>query len=279
MKTSQSLHEKALDCAKRYLACERELLSLLIEMEDSRAFRELGFTGIFSYCLHALKFSESQASYFSQVARKSKEVPALKAAIDNGVLSLSKARRIVPVITKTNETVWIERARNLSQRELEHEVMLVNPRSVQERMKAIDFDRHEIRVGLSSHVRTKLERAISLVSRKQGRVASMEETLEVLLDQYLSLQDPVKRAERAFLRRVPAVKHAVNLRDRGKCQVPDCRNETWTHLHHKTPKAQGGPDTVENLITLCQAHHKIAHHKPHVPRGTDVLLHADLSRR
>lgn len=31
------------------------------------------------------------------------------------------------------------------------------------------------------------------------------------------------------------------------------------HVHHRRLRAQGGPDTVDNLITLCQAHHERAH--------------------
>jgi len=31
------------------------------------------------------------------------------------------------------------------------------------------------------------------------------------------------------------------------------------HAHHRIPKSQGGPDTLENLITLCTRCHALHH--------------------
>jgi 5-methylcytosine-specific restriction endonuclease McrA len=55
------------------------------------------------------------------------------------------------------------------------------------------------------------------------------------------------------------VRHAVNLRDRGKCQVKGCTNERYVDLHHIIHQAKGGKHTEENLVTLCSAHHRIQH--------------------
>jgi 5-methylcytosine-specific restriction endonuclease McrA len=102
--------------------------------------------------------------------------------------------------------------------------------------------------------------------------------LEELLDVYLEKKDPVKKAERTYLRQVrpstavktmPAkVKHQVNLRDRGKCQAPGCENDRYVEIHHIVPRAQGGPHTLENLTTLCSAHHRITHLEDHNARAT-----------
>lgn len=53
----------------------------------------------------------------------------------------------------------------------------------------------------------------------------------------------------------PAVRQAVYERDAYRCVWPGCG--TWIDLtldHHPIPWADGGPDTVENLRTLCQPH-------------------------
>jgi hypothetical protein len=66
-------------------------------------------------------------------------------------------------------------------------------------------------------------------------------------------------------RRIPArVRHAVWLRDRGQCQARHedgsvCLSIRWVHQHHIIPKWQGGADTVENITTLCSAHHRLWH--------------------
>ena len=58
--------------------------------------------------------------------------------------------------------------------------------------------------------------------------------------------------------------HAVNLRDRRSCQeiLPDgiiC-GATWSlDIHHIVEREHGGTDELENLITLCKAHHQARH--------------------
>jgi hypothetical protein len=53
-------------------------------------------------------------------------------------------------------------------------------------------------------------------------------------------------------------------RDDYTCQVDGCdvRHEgKGTHAHHKLPVAAGGTDDLDNLITLCSAHHRMLEHQ------------------
>jgi len=62
-----------------------------------------------------------------------------------------------------------------------------------------------------------------------------------------------------------AQKHAVHLRDQGRCTFHDpkthqrCTIERWVHIHHIRPQAQGGSNTPDNLQTLCSHHHDLVH--------------------
>ena len=47
-------------------------------------------------------------------------------------------------------------------------------------------------------------------------------------------------------------------RDQG-CRFPGCERTRWTHSHHRIHWAQGGPTDLDNLITLCPHHHRLAH--------------------
>ena len=38
-----------------------------------------------------------------------------------------------------------------------------------------------------------------------------------------------------------------------------CENRRWLDVHHVVPRAAGGSNAPENLITLCSAHHRIEH--------------------
>jgi hypothetical protein len=74
---------------------------------------------------------------------------------------------------------------------------------------------------------------------------------------------------RVGLQREPipaALLHQVNLRDHRRCteSLPDgsrCNQSRWIEIHHKTPVSQGGENTLENLTTLCSAHHRLWHLK------------------
>jgi hypothetical protein len=57
----------------------------------------------------------------------------------------------------------------------------------------------------------------------------------------------------------PAVRRAVLLRDRHCCQVPGCRHATYVDVHHLRAREDGGNHELDNLLTLCGAHHRACH--------------------
>ena len=60
---------------------------------------------------------------------------------------------------------------------------------------------------------------------------------------------------------IPAsVYELVARRDAEMCQRPGCR-ASGTECHHKLFRSEGGPDTLENLVLLCQEHHTEAHNE------------------
>ncbi len=66
-------------------------------------------------------------------------------------------------------------------------------------------------------------------------------------------------------RPLPAILvHQVRIRDQNRCQATlpggeKCGARRWLDLHHRIPLSAGGGDSLENLTTLCRAHHQ-AHH-------------------
>jgi hypothetical protein len=56
----------------------------------------------------------------------------------------------------------------------------------------------------------------------------------------------------------PSVRRAVEARDQG-CRFPGCSNTRYTDAHHIRHWANGGQNTVENLILLCRRHHRLVH--------------------
>jgi hypothetical protein len=61
-----------------------------------------------------------------------------------------------------------------------------------------------------------------------------------------------------------AILHQVNWRDRRRCahKLPNgtrCNQARWIEVHHIIPVSRGGENTIDNLLTLCSAHHKLRH--------------------
>ncbi|HEX5098288.1 MAG TPA: hypothetical protein VFV94_02260, partial [Polyangiaceae bacterium] len=67
------------------------------------------------------------------------------------------------------------------------------------------------------------------------------------------------RPRRATQTIPPATRRTVLRRDGGKCRVPGCRHAVFTEPHHLERRCEGGKHLVDNLVTLCGAHHRAAH--------------------
>jgi 5-methylcytosine-specific restriction endonuclease McrA len=273
------LHEKARQLAKTYLQTESELIFVLQEIDKTKLFRDLGYSSLFAYCEIGLGLSKNQSGNFIAVCRKCSEIPELKKAIDSGVLSVSRAKRVTKVITPVNASDWIQKTLELPQREVERMVAAQNPdKAIRSRVRPMTETKAELRCGISYELQDKLERVRALLSQRRGRPCTLEEVFEATTDFYLEKNDPVQKAERAMKnhspqeckkpnnpRIIPArIKHEVFLRDQGQCQQkePDgkpCQNKTFLHLHHIKPVSEGGETTLENLITICSAHHRYIH--------------------
>src|SRR4051812_20215546 len=65
----------------------------------------------------------------------------------------------------------------------------------------------------------------------------------------------------------PALRRQVLRRDGGRCQVPGCRHATFVDVHHLRSRSEGGANTIENLVTLCSAHHRATHGGELFPQG------------
>ncbi len=44
-----------------------------------------------------------------------------------------------------------------------------------------------------------------------------------------------------------------------RCEVPQCRNRSWLDIHHMKARALGGTHDLENLASICCAHHRCIH--------------------
>ncbi|MGE3973742.1 MAG: HNH endonuclease [Bdellovibrionales bacterium] len=259
------IHQKALAVAGRFKKAESDVIEVLQQIDDGRVYLKFECKSLYDYTVNVLKLSESTAYNFITVARKAKEVPELKRAIQSGTLSVSKARKITPVLTPTNQEEWLKMAIELPQKKLEQQVATICPQeSTPERVKFVSEERLNLQMGISKELHQKLKRAQELESQRQQKHASLEDTLEALLNIYLEQKDPVRKAEKLQHRANFPVARQVILRDRGQCTHRDsmgqrCEERRWLDTHHIIPRNKGGNDALENLTTLCSGHHRLTH--------------------
>ncbi len=57
----------------------------------------------------------------------------------------------------------------------------------------------------------------------------------------------------------PAIRRALELRDKGTCRFPECTHTRYLHGHHIEHWAYGGATALDNLVLLCSHHHGLVH--------------------
>ena len=57
----------------------------------------------------------------------------------------------------------------------------------------------------------------------------------------------------------PALSRALDVRDAGRCRFPGCNHRRFLDRHHIEHWSQNGETKLDNLITLCSAHHRLVH--------------------
>jgi hypothetical protein len=246
------------------------MISVLQELDSSRIYRKLGYASLFKYACVELGLNEPLALNYISVARAAREVPALKRALDDKRISVSRAGRIVAAINPDNANELIDFATTHTMRETDFEVGRRNPKVGRDRMRVLSEDTVEITVTISKEAYEKLKRAQDIMS--YGENVRLGKVIEAAADGLLDRRDPVRKAQRARSRKLCAnrvrakidVRHDVHERDEGRCTYIEkdgnrCTNERWIQLHHILPKSLGGSDTPENLVSLCAAHHDLVH--------------------
>ncbi|MBN8554740.1 MAG: HNH endonuclease [Deltaproteobacteria bacterium] len=188
------IHEKAISLSQCYRKTEGELIETLEKVSEEKIYLTLGYSSLFSYCVEALQFSEANAYTFSKISRKVKEIPELKKEIISGNISVSKARRIVPILTKENQSEWIAKATAMTRVELEKEVAKKFPESIQrEFIRPVSENRNLFRIEISDSLLKKIKRAQTLCANKSRTNFNLEQTLEKTVDEFLKKNDPLMK--------------------------------------------------------------------------------------
>lgn len=192
--------------------------------------------------------------------------PELKEKVARSQITISAARRICSVITPENKDAWLNLASSLPRPELEKEIVKVNPKeATPERIGYVTESRVEVRLGLDEKAVADLKWAQDRVSETKQAPATLEDTLIELLSFYRSKKDLTKKVDSSGPgRTITNTRKLAIARDGYRCthkalDGSRCTNTRWLDVHHIIHKQHGGADSLENLTTLCSAHHRAKH--------------------
>jgi hypothetical protein len=194
-------HNQGLHAAKNYRRAEYEMVRLLKLLSESRGYLLYRAESLRQYAVCLWHLPENAAADLVTVAKKSIEVPALLDVLHEQKTTVSKLRKICPVLTRDNYREWIELATQSPARTIEKAVAMAKPET--ERRERVTYktgDRLELVTSVSEELWLKLKCVQDLLSQKLERSASIEEALAAMTDNYLQKHDPVLRADRALAR-------------------------------------------------------------------------------
>ncbi len=264
-------HKEGIEVAERYLRCEHRMVELLALMAESRGYYIFGCGSLVEYTCLMWKLPQGAARDLVTVARKTLEIPSMIAALESGKATVSKLRKVCPVITPQDQDEWLEVVEKHSSREIERAVAEIAPETaVPTRLTYKSKDILEMKTGISKALAEKLNRVQEI-----GEF-DLPQALAAMADHWLKSFDPIQKAERALKRGAKRHKrvtgpsartqHEVTLRDQAQCthigkNGERCPNRRWIEVHHRKPRADGGGHELANLQTLCSGHHRMVHAK------------------
>ncbi len=284
--TRPEIDQKAIRLASEVQSKESELIETLQLVERLKIYEDYDLKSLYAYCTKRLRLSQDRACTYIRIAQLATKVPAPKEAIKKDEISITAAKKLTQVLKVENQVEWIEKAKNVSTRDLEIAIAKEKPQTlVRESVKPIAESLFELRCALSPKAEELLKRALDLLSSQKQRDVKPGEAIETILEAFVERNDPVKKAGRALNRKTPklsvarpAIKdgkrtaiprpvgHIVSLQTGAQCTHVGsdgmrCTERRWLARHHKQEVSLGGLHTSTNLTTLCSFHHRMLHRK------------------
>lgn len=275
-----------------------EVLHHLREIEKRKLYLSHGFSSLFDYAVKELKYSHSAAYRRIEAMRLIKEVPEVESKILKGSLNLTTASQVRGYLKQacktgnqnisasfdftesSNKLKLIEKLENKSSRDVEKELIALNPESIpKEKVRPLDENTFEIKIVIDHRLKAKLDQLKSLMSHKHPHM-SYEELLEELADKALAKLDlrqhtalpapevvykPIISKKTSSSRYIPInIKRFVWQRDQGRCQFQGikhkCNSTHFIQIDHIKPYSLNGSSTdPQNLRLLCGQHNRWRH--------------------
>ncbi len=263
-----------------------ELILHLSELDERKAFRELGYSSLFTYCTEALGYSSGAAYRRVEAARCLKTNPEIYDLIKVGKINLCAVAEINKIKEVDAKTEVINAAEGKSKEAVKilttpflpaqkPKKEIIKPISVKTETKQdlssnnLKCEQNEIRPNITQYrfsieVQDEFMRLYQEAKALIGHVPASEVFMRCMKE-FVTKRKTIKRkttkASSAKSKRfIPkSTKVEVRKRDVGQCTfvAADGRRCTETHgleFDHIKPTSDGGSSEINNLRLVCRAH-------------------------
>jgi HNH endonuclease len=234
-----AIHAQLVRHLRKRAGWDRVFGHLALVMKHTRGCEIAGFHSFAHYCEERLGISVRAVEQRIALERRLHDLPALRAAVDDGRLSYEKARLVARCADSASVQARIEQA---------------------ERMRCIDFRRkidadedaqmsarRKFAAVMPAWAVALVRDAFRSVREHAGAPLTPGECVVALFRHLVEVWKPV-------LTERYTVQHRVLERDGYRCKVPGC-SRAAAHAHHIVLRSQGGTDDPSNLVSLCATHH------------------------
>lgn len=267
----EQLHNQLIYLSKEHRKTEAKLIDQIQRADECRLYLHRGHASLFRYVCDELGYSEAMTSNLITVARKAREIPQLKEEIRQGNLSVSKLRKVCPVIDEKNQDQWLEAVKTSNTSELEQKVASVKTEHTpRESLRAVAKDTSRLSIDICEKSREKLERLKDLLSSKKNRDCSLQEVLDFALETAIEKHDPIRKAERASERK----KKSVVKKTGSKTQPAVCHVTRKPEQMVQSTKSTG----ISNKPRRKALSKKLVHELQRRDRGRCTYVSADGKR-
>jgi len=249
------IESRLLEAAKRHHLEERNIAYWLHEIDERGLHKERGFSSIGDYSMELVGIKPRKAQYLVFIAGRLEALPGIREAFEAGELPWTKAREIVSVATPETEAEWLDKARALSNRDLE--------KAVRRHAGRESGEFATVTISMPVEVLAMWNDAYELAERLSGSELEKWQVLEPSLAEFLGTHLPAGGAgarETGDEKELPdKVRDAVLDRDGWQCKFPGCTMRKMLDVHHIEFRSRLGSKDLGNKISLCRIHHGLIH--------------------
>jgi predicted CopG family antitoxin len=262
-------NDALIDETEERVADERKaiarIVAALAEIESRKAYVDLGYSSLRSFCEGRLKYSGPAACRRIRAARLASRYPVILDRLVDGSLNLTAVNILSPHLTDENYQQLLESAAGKSKVQIEELVaglrqgeppntttltITLSAEAYEELKRLSDLMRHTIADGNFSKV---LEKAISHKLREVEYRAfgKTNRPRKTAADADPSASGPP----------TPATKRAVAARDGHRCTFVGaddhrCEETRFLQYHHLIEESRGGKSTPDNITLRCARHNR-----------------------